>query len=118
MYDDDGFGSEDTPQPVRKPASNQQKTLFYVVIGIVIGFLIGTFVSNSLNGFGTTAQFDGQITHIDKFTSQDLRTTKVILRINDANVAICGDGDNCLGYQIGDTVKVTCFGNECQAMRR
>lgn len=118
MYDDDGFGGEDMPQQPKKTAGQNQQLLFYIVIGVVLGFLLGTFVSSSLNGFGTTAQFSGPITKIDKFVSQDLRTTKVVLRINDANIAVCMDGDNCLGYQIGDTVKVTCFGSECQAIKQ
>ena len=45
MYDDDGFGGEDAPQPVRKPVGQNQQALFFGVIGIVIGFLLAGWVS-------------------------------------------------------------------------
>lgn len=116
---EDDFDEDGNQQAPRRSMRIQTNPLFFIVIGITIGFVLALLFSpGAFPAFGSINQFDGTITHIDKFVSQDLRSAKVILRINDSNIAVCSDGDNCLGYQEGDTVKVTCIGNECQAVKK
>jgi hypothetical protein len=115
-YDDD-FDEDGNAQPMRRKIP-QTNPFFFLLIGIVIGFVVSMFFApSSFSLFGSPSQFNGKITAVDKFVSQDLRTNKVLLRINDSNIAVCSDGDNCLAYEIGDTVQVTCFGKECQAVK-
>jgi len=90
-----------------------------VLIGIAIGFVISmVFSPGAMPWFGSVSQFEGKITGIEKFVSQDLRASKVVLRINDANIAVCSDGDNCLAYKENDVVKVTCVNKDCQAIKK
>ncbi|MBS3061782.1 MAG: hypothetical protein J4215_04340 [Candidatus Diapherotrites archaeon] len=115
--DDEYF--EDEPQPKKRQLPIQTNPLFYLAIGLALGFTLSVFVSPEfLESFSNPQKFDGQITDINKWVSDDLRVNLVILRINDSNVATCIDGDACLGYQPGDTVHVTCFGIECRATKR
>ena len=112
-FDEDG--NAQAPRTAQAPSS----PLFFILIGLVAGFVLSMLFSpGSFPGFGTISQFEGTVSHIDKFVSQDLRTSKVVLRINDSNIAVCADNDACLGYQEGDTVKVTCINNECQAIKK
>lgn len=119
MAFEDDFDEDGNQQAPRRNARMQTNPLFFLVIGITIGFVIALFFSpGNFPAFGSIVQYDGTVSHIDKFVSQDLRTQKIILRINDTNIAVCSEGDNCLGYQEGDTVHVTCIGNECQAVKK
>lgn len=118
MAYDEEFDEDGTQQPARRRQANQTNPYFFLLIGIVIGFVVSMlFAPGSLPFFGSPSQFDGNVTSVEKFVSQDLRTSKVLLRINDTNIAVCSDGDNCLAYQVGDKVKVTCLGTECQAIK-
>lgn len=118
MAIEDDFDEDGNVQPIRGK-NNQTGPIFYLLIGIAIGFVISMIFSpGSLPWFGSVSQYEGKITQVDKFVSQDLRASKVVLRINDANIAVCTDGDNCLGYQKGDEVKVTCINKDCQATKK
>ncbi len=117
--DDDSF-EEDQPQPrSRRPMPIQNNPLFYIAIGLAIGFTISAIFSPEfLESFANPQKFDGTITDVNTWVSDDLRVNLVVLRVNDANVATCTDGEACLGYKPGDIVHVTCFGIECQATKR
>ncbi|MBU0635677.1 hypothetical protein KKE06_01500 [Candidatus Micrarchaeota archaeon] len=118
MAGEDDF-DEDGQAMVSRKIRGQTNPLFYIILGVVIGFIISMIFSPGLLPvFGEMSQFDGNVTQVNKFVSQDLRSVKVVLRINDSNIATCTEGDICLGYQEGDLVSVTCFGNDCQATKK
>lgn len=118
MAIEDDFDEDGNVQPVRQ-APGQSSPLLYIIIGIAIGFILSMFFSpSSFPLFGSISQYDGNITQVDKFVSQDLRSSKVVLRINDVNIAVCNDGDNCLGYEKNDMVKVTCMNKDCLAVKK
>ncbi|GEM_PF-4338581 len=113
------FDEDENPQRPPRQMPIQPNALFYLAIGIAIGFTFSVFLSPEfLESFSNPARFDGTITEVNKWVSTDLRVSTVILRINDTNVATCIDGDACLGYQEGDSVQVTCIGIECQATKK
>lgn len=118
MASEDEFDEDGNSMGPMRRMRGQNNPLFFIVIGIVIGFVISMIFSPGVFPvLGELSQYDGNITQVDKFVSQDLRTIKVLFRINDANIAACVDGDNCLAYQTGDLVKVTCIGKDCQATK-
>ena len=118
MDEEQNFDDEPQMQRPRQRAL-PANPLFFIVIGIVIGFLLSTLLSpDFLESFSNPIKFTGEITEINKWVSDDLRTNQVILRINDANVATCIDDDACLGYAVGDSINVTCIGIECRATKR
>lgn len=118
MATEDDFDEDGNVQGARRQPG-QSSPIFYLLIGIAIGFVISmVFSPGTFSWFGSVSQYEGKITGIEKFVAQDLRASKVVLRINDANIAVCSDGDNCLGYQKDDLVKVTCINNDCQAIKK
>jgi hypothetical protein len=125
--DDEYFPEDDSPQSPKRRNQLRIQThpLFYVAIGLAIGFTLSILVSPEfLQALAHPQQFDATITDVNKWVSDDLRANLVILRATDTNtlntepiVATCDDGEACLGYQAGDSIQITCIGIQCHATK-
>ncbi|MDO8624869.1 MAG: hypothetical protein Q7R47_02205 [Candidatus Diapherotrites archaeon] len=124
--DDEYFPEDDQPQKKRNQFRMHTHPLFYVAIGLAIGFTLSMLVSPEfLEALAHPLKFDATISDANKWVSDDLRANLVILRVQDTNalnaqpyVATCDDGEACLGYKTGDSIKITCIGIQCHATKK